>query len=149
MHPRYQINRGSLSVPDVAEAPQVVAVSKDGAHNFSKSNCAAIRLLAGLGVEGDAHLGKTVKHRSRVRIDPTQPNLRPNSANATRRKRSSRNRSNRSRLRPCTSVARRCAFTPRWSKRPSGLTSVRRKSKSCEDSRKSCPSATRGSGRRT
>ncbi len=35
-----------------------------------------MRLLAGLGVEGDAHLGETVKHRSRVRRDPTQPNLR-------------------------------------------------------------------------
>jgi MOSC domain-containing protein YiiM len=35
-----------------------------------------IRLLAGLGVEGDAHLGTTVKHRSRVARDPTQPNLR-------------------------------------------------------------------------
>ncbi|WP_220446520.1 MOSC domain-containing protein [Paenibacillus piri] len=35
-----------------------------------------IRLLAGLGVEGDAHLGRTVKHRSRVAADPTQPNLR-------------------------------------------------------------------------
>ena len=36
----------------------------------------AITLLAGLGVEGDAHMGVTVKHRSRVRADPTQPNLR-------------------------------------------------------------------------
>jgi hypothetical protein len=35
-----------------------------------------IKLLAGLGVEGDAHLGRTVKHRSRVARDPTQPNLR-------------------------------------------------------------------------
>jgi MOSC domain-containing protein YiiM len=35
-----------------------------------------IRLLAGLGVEGDAHQGKTVKHRSRVARDPTRPNLR-------------------------------------------------------------------------
>jgi MOSC domain-containing protein YiiM len=36
----------------------------------------SIRLLEGLGVEGDAHLGTTVKHRSRVKRDPTQPNLR-------------------------------------------------------------------------
>jgi len=36
----------------------------------------AIKLLAGLGVEGDAHLGKTVKHRSRVARDPSAPNLR-------------------------------------------------------------------------
>lgn len=35
-----------------------------------------IRLVAGLGVEGDSHAGTTVKHRSRVRADPTQPNLR-------------------------------------------------------------------------
>jgi MOSC domain-containing protein YiiM len=41
-----------------------------------KRNQEAIRLLAGLGVEGDAHLGVTVKHRSRVARDPTQPNLR-------------------------------------------------------------------------
>jgi MOSC domain-containing protein YiiM len=35
-----------------------------------------IRLIAGIGVEGDAHAGVTVKHRSRVARDPTQPNLR-------------------------------------------------------------------------
>ncbi len=29
-----------------------------------------------MGVDGDGHLGETVKHRSRVRKDPTQPNLR-------------------------------------------------------------------------
>ena len=54
----------------------VEAVSRDGAHRFSKPTLARIRLLAGLGVEGDAHLGVTVQHRSRVAIDPTQPNLR-------------------------------------------------------------------------
>src|SRR5688500_13750994 len=43
---------------------------------MSKPNEERIRLLAGLGVEGDAHLGETVKHRSRVKRDPTQPNLR-------------------------------------------------------------------------
>jgi MOSC domain-containing protein YiiM len=36
----------------------------------------SIRLIEGIGVEGDAHSGETVKHRSRVRRDPTQPNLR-------------------------------------------------------------------------
>jgi len=56
--------------------PSVVAVSLDGAHRFSKDNQAAIRLLTGLGVEGDAHLGETVQHRSRVARDPSQPNLR-------------------------------------------------------------------------
>ena len=54
----------------------VTTVSRSAAHRFSKPNKGAIRLLAGLGVEGDAHAGATVKHRSRVARDPTQPNLR-------------------------------------------------------------------------
>jgi MOSC domain-containing protein YiiM len=54
----------------------VTAVSLCPSHHFSKPNVVSIRLLEGLGVEGDAHAGKTVKHRSRVRRDPTQPNLR-------------------------------------------------------------------------
>jgi MOSC domain-containing protein YiiM len=54
----------------------VTAVSSSASHSFSKLNRDIIRLLAGLGVEGDAHLGTTVKHRSRVAKDPRQPNLR-------------------------------------------------------------------------
>ena len=54
----------------------VVAVSSSGWHGFSKATRESIHLLAGLGVEGDAHAGVTVKHRSRVRRDATQPNLR-------------------------------------------------------------------------
>jgi hypothetical protein len=54
----------------------VVAVAKDGGHRFSKAPLAVIRIIAGLGVEGDAHAGITVQHRSRVAVDPTQPNLR-------------------------------------------------------------------------
>ncbi len=54
----------------------VTAVGLSPAHSFSKPLVDTIRLLAGLGVEGDAHLGVTVKHRSRVKVDPTQPNLR-------------------------------------------------------------------------
>jgi hypothetical protein len=54
----------------------VIAVARHPAHAFSKPLVPAIRLLAGLGVEGDAHCGVTVKHRSRVAQDPTQPNLR-------------------------------------------------------------------------
>ncbi|MBM3522953.1 MAG: MOSC domain-containing protein [Alphaproteobacteria bacterium] len=54
----------------------VVAVAWSGGHGFSKPTRSSIRLLAGLGVEGDAHQGVTVKHRSRVAKDPTQPNLR-------------------------------------------------------------------------
>jgi MOSC domain-containing protein YiiM len=54
----------------------VVAVSRSAKHTMSKPNEESIRLLEGLGVEGDAHLGETVKHRSRVARDPAQPNLR-------------------------------------------------------------------------
>ncbi|HEY7123648.1 MAG TPA: MOSC domain-containing protein [Ktedonobacterales bacterium] len=54
----------------------VIAVSCSPAHTFSKPTQGSIRLLTGLGVEGDAHAGETVKHRSRVARDPTQPNLR-------------------------------------------------------------------------
>lgn len=54
----------------------VVSVARDDAHRFSKRVAPSIRLLAGLGVEGDTHCGVTVKHRSRVAADPTQPNLR-------------------------------------------------------------------------
>ena len=57
-------------------SPRVEAVSLSPGHTFSKPNVTEIRLLAGLGVEGDAHCGETVKHRSRVAEDPTQPNLR-------------------------------------------------------------------------
>lgn len=54
----------------------VTAVSLSPTHTFSKPSRDSIRLLTGLGVEGDAHLGETVKHRSRVARDPSQPNLR-------------------------------------------------------------------------
>ena len=54
----------------------VIAVSRSPSHTLSKPNEGSIRLLEGLGVEGDAHMGVTVKHRSRVAKDPTTPNLR-------------------------------------------------------------------------
>lgn len=54
----------------------VVAVCRCAEHQFSKQPQQHIQLLEGLGVEGDAHYGVTVKHRSRVAADPTQPNLR-------------------------------------------------------------------------
>ena len=57
-------------------AGTVIAVSRSSGHEFTKPNEASIRLLEGLGVEGDAHLGVTVQHRSRVAKDPTVPNLR-------------------------------------------------------------------------
>ena len=54
----------------------VASVSRDGRHRFSKPAVDEIVLLEGLGVEGDAHAGATVQHLSRVRRDPTSPNLR-------------------------------------------------------------------------
>ncbi|MEU1216413.1 MOSC domain-containing protein [Streptomyces sp. NPDC005791] len=54
----------------------VTAVSSNGVYSFTKPNRDSVTLLAGLGVEGDIHAGVTVKHRSRVAQDPTQPNLR-------------------------------------------------------------------------
>ena len=54
----------------------VVAVSRSAGHTFGKRTHPSIRLLAGLGVEDDAHLGVTVQHLHRIARDPTQPNLR-------------------------------------------------------------------------
>jgi MOSC domain-containing protein YiiM len=57
-------------------AATIVAVSRSPGHTLAKPNQGSIRLLPGLGVESDAHMGVTVKHRSRVAKDPTVPNLR-------------------------------------------------------------------------
>jgi MOSC domain-containing protein YiiM len=54
----------------------VTAVFRSATHTMRKNLEPSIRLLAGLGIEGDAHMGVTVKHRSRVAADPTQANLR-------------------------------------------------------------------------
>lgn len=54
----------------------VRAVHSKANHAFSKNTVESIELIAGHGVSGDAHFGTTVKHRSRVAKDPTQPNLR-------------------------------------------------------------------------
>ncbi|WP_326701847.1 MOSC domain-containing protein [Streptomyces sp. NBC_01754] len=54
----------------------VTAVSRSDVYSFTKPNREGVRLLAGVGVEGDVHAGVTVKHRSRVARDPAQPNLR-------------------------------------------------------------------------
>ena len=54
----------------------VASLSKSGEHTFSKQAADRLYLIAGEGVLGDAHFGTTVKHRSRVAIDPSQPNLR-------------------------------------------------------------------------
>lgn len=54
----------------------MVAVAADDGHRFSKRVVDRIALIEGQGVRGDAHCGVTVQHRSRVRSDPTKPNLR-------------------------------------------------------------------------
>ncbi|MBD5785558.1 MOSC domain-containing protein [Cellulosimicrobium terreum] len=56
--------------------PHVVALATDAEHRFSKEATTAVRVVAGHGIVGDTHAGTTVQHRSRVRADPTQPNLR-------------------------------------------------------------------------
>lgn len=53
----------------------VVAVACSAEHRFSKQVQGQIRLIAGEGVEGDAHRGATAQHLYMVRLDPTQPNL--------------------------------------------------------------------------
>jgi MOSC domain-containing protein YiiM len=59
-----------------SEGPSVVSVNLQARHRFSKAPAERIELVEGLGVEGDAHAGATVQHRSRKRWTPTLPNLR-------------------------------------------------------------------------
>ena len=56
--------------------PLVTAVSRSNGHTFSKPNVLTIRLVAGLGVEGDAHYGDKVQHVFHARRNPDAPNLR-------------------------------------------------------------------------
>lgn len=56
--------------------PRILAVSLRRGHHFSKTPALSLRLIAGLGVEGDGHMGEKVKHRSRARFNPELPNLR-------------------------------------------------------------------------
>ena len=58
------------------KAPRVIAVCARRGHHFSKTPALSIRLLSGLGVEGDGHMGATVQHRYDRRRDPSKPNLR-------------------------------------------------------------------------
>ena len=56
--------------------PTVIGLARDSEHRFSKKPCATLRLIAGLGIEGDAHAGTLVQHLSRMAKEPTAPNLR-------------------------------------------------------------------------
>lgn len=55
---------------------KVVSLSRDDQHRFSKQRHNELVFLAGRGIEGDAHCGESVQHRSRVKANPHQPNLR-------------------------------------------------------------------------
>ena len=54
----------------------VAALHRSSLHSFSKFTEDALQLIEGIGVQGDAHAGVTIKHRSRVARDASQPNLR-------------------------------------------------------------------------
>jgi MOSC domain-containing protein YiiM len=58
------------------ESAVVLSVHASARHTFSKCSCDAIRLLEGLGIEGDAHCGERVKHRHDAKKDPLRPNRR-------------------------------------------------------------------------
>jgi MOSC domain-containing protein YiiM len=62
--------------PEGTMQPHIRSVNRSATYTLIKPSEPQITLLAGLGVEGDAHMGTTVKHRSRMAKDPTQPNLR-------------------------------------------------------------------------
>jgi MOSC domain-containing protein YiiM len=64
------------SAPHAIMTGTVIGVACDGEHRFGKVPQARIRLIAELGVEGDAHAGATVRHRSRRKKTPEAPNLR-------------------------------------------------------------------------
>src|SRR3954454_24223714 len=89
-HPRFTVDRRprirsiiafarrrkQASDHDVNVGARVIAVRRSPGYTFTKSNEDCITLVTMLGVEGDAHLGATVRHRSRMRTDPETPNLR-------------------------------------------------------------------------
>lgn len=52
----------------------IEAVSLSPKHGFSKQPQASIRLLSGLGVQGDAHCGATIQHVYLKRRNPDAPN---------------------------------------------------------------------------
>lgn len=65
-----------MLVNQISVNARIVAVNRSDDYTFSKASIEEITLIAGLGVEGDAHFGARVQHRHRVAQDPDQPNLR-------------------------------------------------------------------------
>jgi MOSC domain-containing protein YiiM len=70
------VERSRQSAQTPPMHPTIISLSRDAAHNFSKQPATQLTLLAGLGIEGDAHAGRTVQHLSRIAKDPSSPNLR-------------------------------------------------------------------------
>ena len=56
--------------------PTVIAVASDSAHNVIKPVRESIKLIAGFGIEGDAHAGEKIQHRYDKKRNPDAPNLR-------------------------------------------------------------------------
>lgn len=52
-----------------------MSVSRDDQHRFSKPTTKSVRMIAGFGIEGDAHAGATTRHRYLLKKDPERPNL--------------------------------------------------------------------------
>ena len=76
LHPGMITDAASEVLTTAAQSPVVVAVARDDAHRFSKPVRDEIMLIAGHGVDGDAHAGATVQHRSRIDASAPSPNLR-------------------------------------------------------------------------
>ena len=73
---RSQLKRSQISHKLQPMTPTIISLSRDSEHNFSKPPVQQMTLLAGLGIDGDAHAGRTVQHRYDQRTNPAAPNLR-------------------------------------------------------------------------
>jgi hypothetical protein len=61
----------------ILQTPSVATVAASGRHVFCKEARAKhVTLIAGIGVEGDAHAGASVQHLYDKARDPDRPNLR-------------------------------------------------------------------------
>lgn len=76
LSPHGKVGKAGQAHYNRAMTPSIIALSSDASHRFSKQSRVSLKLIAGLGVEGDAHAGRTVQHLSRIAKDPTTPNLR-------------------------------------------------------------------------
>lgn len=56
--------------------PTILGLAKDSEHRFSKQPADRLTLIAGIGVEGDAHAGRLVQHLYDKQKNPNVANLR-------------------------------------------------------------------------